>query len=27
LSGMHQLPLDGVASLCPAGAEHCIFPY
>jgi len=27
LSGMHRIPLDSAASICPAGAEHCIFPY
>ena len=26
LSGRHRIPLDGAASLCPDGAENCIFP-
>ena len=26
LSGMHRIPLDSAASICPDGAGHCIFP-
>ena len=27
LSGMHRIPLDMAASLCPDGTGSCIFPY
>jgi hypothetical protein len=26
LSGMHRIPLDSAAAICPDGAENCIFP-